>query len=66
MADVIDTSVAQNAPKIDSIEGLREVAAEAQRDTDQKRLSAREAVEAAAPVATVDDIDAADLDDPEF
>ena len=59
VADVINTSVAQNAPEIDSIEDLREVA-------ERKRLSAREAAEAAAPVATADEIDAADLDDPEF
>ena len=63
VADVINTSVAQNAPEIDSIEDLREASADAQRDTERKRLSARDAVEAAAPVATVDDIDAADLDE---
>lgn len=72
VADVINTSVAQNAPKIlvqpevDSIEDLHEAVADAERDTERKRLSAREAVEAAAPVATADEIDAADLDDPEF
>lgn len=66
VADVINTSVAQNALEIDSIEDLREAAADAQRDTERKRLSAREAVEAATPVATVDDIDAADLDEPEL
>lgn len=63
VADVINTSVAQNAPEIDSIEDLREVAADAQRDTERKRLSARDAVEAAALAATVDDIDAVDLDE---
>lgn len=72
VADVINTSVAQNAPEIlvqpevDSIEDLHEAVADAERDTERKRLSAREAVEAAAPVATADEIDAADLDDPEF
>lgn len=72
VADVINTSVAQNAPEIptqpevDSIEDLPEAVADAERDTERKRLSAREAVEAAAPVATADEIDAADLDDPEF
>lgn len=74
VADVINTSVAQNAPEIlaqpevDSIEDLHEVVADAERDTERKRLSAREAVEVAAPVpvATADEIDAADLDDPEF
>lgn len=72
VADVINTSVAQNAPEIliqpevDSIEDLHEAVADAQRDTERKRVSAREAVEAAAPVATADEIDAADLDDPEF
>lgn len=72
VADVINTSVAQNAPEIlvqpevDSIEDLYEAVADAERDTERKRLSAREAVEAAAPVATADEIDAADLDDPEF
>lgn len=65
VADVINTSVAQNAPEIDSIEDLREVAADAQRDTERKRLSAREAVEAAALAATVDDIDAVDFGDDE-
>lgn len=65
VADVINTSVAQNAPKIDSIEDLRDAAADAQRDTERKRLSAREAVEAAAPAATVDDIDAVDFGDDE-
>mgnify|MGYP001672833883 FL=1 len=72
VADVINTSVAQNAPEIlvqpevDSIEDLHEAVADAERDTERKRLSVREAVEAAAPVATADEIDAADLDDPEF
>lgn len=72
VADVINNSVAQNAPEIlvqpevDSIEDLHEAVADAERDTERKRLSAREAVEAAAPVATADEIDAADLDDPEF
>lgn len=72
VADVINASVAQNAPEIltkpevDSIEDLHEAVADAERDTERKRLSAREAVEAAAPVATADEIDAADLDDPEF
>ena len=72
VADVISTSVAQNAPEIlaqpevDSIEDLDKAVADAERDTERKRLSAREAVEAAAPVATADEIDAADLDDPEF
>lgn len=72
VADVINTSIAQNAPEIlaqpevDSIEDLHEAVADAERDTERKRLSAREAVEAAAPVATADEIDAADLDDPEF
>lgn len=72
VGDVINASVAQNAPEIlaqpevDSIEDLHEVVADAERDTERKRLSAREAVEAAAPVATADEIDAADLDDPEF
>lgn len=72
VADVINTSVAQNAPEIlvqpevDSIEDLHEAVADAERDTERKRLSAREAVEAAAPVATADEIDAADLDDREF
>ena len=72
VADVINTSVAQNAPEIltqpevDSIEDLHEAVADVERDTERKRLSAREAVEAAAPVATADEIDAADLDDPEF
>lgn len=72
VADVINTSVAQNAPEIlvqpevDSIEDLHEAVVDAERDTERKRLSAREAVEAAAPVATADEIDAADLDDPEF
>lgn len=72
VADVINTSVAQNAPEIlvqpevDSIEDLHEAVADAERDTERKRLSAREAVEAAAPVATAYEIDAADLDDPEF
>lgn len=72
VADVINTSVAQNAPEIlvqpevDSIEDLHEAVADAERYTERKRLSAREAVEAAAPVATADEIDAADLDDPEF
>ena len=72
VADVINTSVAQNAPEIlaqpefDSIEDLHEAVADAERDTERKRLSACEAVEAAAPVATADEIDAADLDDPEF
>ena len=72
VADVINTSVAQNAPEIlaqpevDSIEDLHEAVADAERDTERKRLSAREAVEAAAPVATAEEIDAADLDDPEF
>ena len=72
VADVINTSVAQNAPEIlaqpevDSIEDLHEAVADAERDTERKRLSAREVVEAAAPVATADEIDAADLDDPEF
>lgn len=72
VADVINTSVAQNAPEIptqpevDLIEDLHEAVADAERDTERKRLSAREAVEAAAPVATADEIDAADLDDPEF
>lgn len=72
VADVINTSVAQNAPEIlvqpevDSIEDLHEAVADAERDTERKRLWAREAVEAAAPVATADEIDAADLDDPEF
>ena len=56
VADVINTSVAQNAPEIlaqpevDSIEDLHEAVADAERDTERKRLSAREAVEAAAPV----------------
>lgn len=69
VADVINTSVAQNAPEIltqpevDSIEDLHEAVSDAQRDTERKRLSAREAVEAVAPVATVDDIDAVDLDE---
>nr|DAV25986.1 MAG TPA: hypothetical protein [Caudoviricetes sp.] len=72
VADVINTSVAQNAPEIlaqpevDSIGDLHEAVADAERDTERKRLSAREAVEAEAPVATADEIDAADLDDPEF
>ena len=72
VADVINTSVAQNAPEIlaqpevDSIEDLHEAVADAERDTERKRLSAREAVEAAALVATAEEIDAADLDDPEF
>ena len=69
VADVITTSVAQNAPEIaakpevDSTEDLREAVADAQRDTERKRLSAREAVEAAAPVATSDDIQPMSLDD---
>lgn len=69
VADVINTSVAQNVPEIltqpevDSIEDLHEAVADAERDTERKRLSAREAVEAAAPVATADEIDAADLDE---
>lgn len=69
VADVINTSVAQNAPEIlaqpevDSIEDLHEAVADAKRDTEQKRLSAREAVEAAAQVATADEIDAADFDE---
>lgn len=71
VADVINTSVAQNAPEIlvqpevDSIEDLHEAVADAQRDTERKRLSARDAVEAAAPAATVDDIDAVDFGDDE-
>lgn len=69
VADVINTSVAQNAPEIlaqpevDSIEDLHEAVADAKRDTERKRLSAREAVEAAAQVATADEIDAADFDE---
>ena len=69
VADVINTSVAQNAPEIlvqpevDSIEDLHEAVADAERDTERKRLSVREAVEAAAPVATADEIDAADFDE---
>ena len=69
VADVINASVAQNAPEIlsqpevDSIEDLHEAVADAERDTERKRLSAREAVEAATPVATADEIDAADLDE---
>lgn len=69
VADVINTSVAQNAPEIlaqpevDSIEDLHEAVADAERDTERKRLSAREAVEAAAQVATADEIDAADFDE---
>lgn len=72
VADVITASVAQNAPEIlvqpgvDSIEDLHGAVADAERDTERKRLSAREAVEAAAPVATADEIDAVDLDDREF
>lgn len=72
VADVINTSVAQNAPEIltqpevDSIEDLHEAVADAERDTERKRLSAREAVEAAAPVATADEIEAVDLDEPGF
>lgn len=65
VADVINTSVAQNAPEIDSIEDLHEAVADAERDTERKRLSAREAVEVAAPAATVDDIDAVDFGDDE-
>jgi hypothetical protein len=69
VADVINTSVAQNAPEIlaqsevDSIEDLHEAVADAERDTERKRLSVREAVEAATPVATADEIDAADFDE---
>jgi len=69
VADVINTSVAQNAPEIlaqpevDSIEDLHEAVADAERDTERKRLSAREAVEAAALVATAEEIDAADFDE---
>ena len=69
VADVINASVAQNAPEIlsqpevDSIGDLHKAVADAERDTERKRLSVREAVEAAAPVATVDEIDAADFNE---
>lgn len=72
VGDVINASVAQNAPEIlaqpevDSIEDLHEAIADAERDTERKRLSAHEAVEAAAPVATADEIEVIDLDEPGF
>lgn len=64
VGDVISTAVAQNAPEI-PVEDLHEAVADAQRDTERKRVSAREAVEAAAPVATTDDIEPMGLDDDE-
>lgn len=64
VGDVISTAVAQNAPEI-PVEDLHEVVADARRDTERKRVSAREAVEAAAPVATTDDIEPMGLDDDE-
>ena len=69
VADVINTSVTQNVPdirvqpEVDSIEDLHEAVADAERDTERKRLSVREAVEVATPVATTNEIDAADLDE---
>ena len=64
VGDVISNAVAQNAPEI-PVEDLHEAVADAQRDTERKRVSAREAVEAAAPVATTDDIEPMGLDDDE-
>lgn len=64
VGDVISNAVAQNAPEI-PVEDLHEAVADAQRDTERKRVSAREAVEAAAPVATTDTIEPMGLDDDE-
>ena len=64
VGDVIRTAVAQNAPEI-PVEDLYEAVADAQRDTERKRVSAREVVEAAAPVAAMDDIEPIGFDDDE-